>query len=106
MSLFKFMCMAAISDSTVAHFLIHTAISIVHDFSNGSPGMDPVTNFMQSQGLIANAWGKAFAGMRDKPVIRCEHCIKTPEEIGRDVKFMLCSACKSKLDFPVHYCSQ
>jgi hypothetical protein len=98
--------MAIISDNILAYFLAQTIMSVLHDLSNGSAGMDPVTDFMESQGSFATAWGKTLAGVRDKPVIRCEHCAKTPEEIGRDVKFMLCSVCKSKLDFPVHYCSQ
>jgi hypothetical protein len=79
-------------------------LSIVEDMMNGSPGMDPVVNFMKSSPL-ARAWSKAVSGMRDKPIIRCENCTKSPEEIGHNVKFMQCSVCKSKLDFAVHYCS-
>jgi hypothetical protein len=105
-SLLTFICMAAISNGILAHFLIHAAMSVLHDLSKGSAGMDPVTDFMKAQGPFATAWGRTLAGVRDKPVVRCEHCTKSPEEIGRDVKFMQCSVCKSKLDFPVHYCSQ
>jgi hypothetical protein len=79
-------------------------LSIVGDMINGSPGMDPVVNFMKSSPL-ARAWSEAVSEMRDKPIIRCENCAKSPEEIGHNVKFMQCSVCKSKLDFTVHYCS-
>lgn len=88
-----------------ARFVLHTAMSVLHDLSRGSAGMDPVIEFMKAQGPFASAWGKTMSSVRDKPIIRCEHCTKSPEEIGGDVKFMLCSACKSKLDFTVHYCS-
>jgi len=43
--------------------------------------------------------------MRDKPLIRCENCDKSSEEVKGNVKFMVCSRCKGKLDFAVHYCS-
>ena len=36
---------------------------------------------------------------RNKPLIRCKNCTEGPEKIGRDVKFMLCSTCRSELDF-------
>jgi hypothetical protein len=44
--------------------------------------------------------------MRDKPLIRCEQCTKSPEDIGENIKFMVCSICRAKLDFAVYYCSQ
>ena len=81
-------------------------MSVLHDLSYGSAGMDPVTKFMKTKGSFARAWSKTLSGMRDKPIIRCENCTKSPEEIGQNVKFMMCSSCKSKLDFAVHYCSQ
>lgn len=69
--------------------------------------MDPIIEFMNSNGMFASAWSKTLSDARDKPIIRCENCTKCPEEIGgRDVKFMVCSGCKSKLDFVVHYCSR
>ena len=83
-----------------------TYLSVVHDFVYGSAGMDPVTDFVDSDQIFARAWSKTVSSIRDKPLIRCENCTKSPEEIGRNVKFMLCSSCKSKLDFVIHYCSQ
>jgi hypothetical protein len=47
-----------------------------------------------------------LSGKRDKPLIRCESCTKTPEEIGGNPKFMVCSNCKFKLGFVVYYCSR
>jgi hypothetical protein len=81
-------------------------MSVMRDLINGSPGMDPVKRLIESDGCFASGWGKALAGMRDKPIVRCENCTKTPEEILGNGKFMVCSRCKSKLDFTIHYCSQ
>jgi hypothetical protein len=84
---------------------MHTAMSVLRDLSFGSPGMNPVTEMMKSDPLFASGISKTLADVRDKPIIRCENCTKTPEEIGSG-KFMVCSSCKSKLDFIIHYCSQ
>jgi hypothetical protein len=100
---------AEFSDRTLffpARFLTWVVLSIVGDMMHGSPGMDPVTNFMKQPASFAWSWGKTLSSLRDKPIIRCENCTKSPDEIGHSVKFMLCSVCKSKLDFAVHYCSQ
>lgn len=87
-----------------ARFLMHTGLSILHDLSKGSPGMDPVVKIINSDGIFAQAMGETLACMREKPLMRCENCTKTSEEIGGNVKFMVCSACRTKLDFSVHYC--
>jgi hypothetical protein len=68
--------------------------------------MNPVTDLMKSDEIFAKARSKTVSGMRDKPLIRCENCTKSSEDIGKDAKFMQCSTCKSKLDFVVHYCSK
>jgi hypothetical protein len=68
--------------------------------------MDPVKELINSNRLAAFGWGSLTANMRDKLVIRCENCTKTPEEIQGNSKFMVCSGCKSKLAFTIHYCSQ
>lgn len=80
-------------------------MSVFHDMTRGSEGMDPIRDLM-SKGVFVNSWAHALSVMRDKPIIRCENCTKSPEEIGGNAKFMVCSGCKSKLDFIVHYCSQ
>jgi hypothetical protein len=67
--------------------------------------MSPVIDIIQSDGLFAQMMGKTLSSMRDKPLIRCENCAKSSEEAGVHGKFMVCSACKTKLDFSVHYCS-
>jgi hypothetical protein len=92
--------------SFLALFLGRAMLSVYHDMSYGSTGMDPVKEFMQTKGSFAKSWSHMLSGMRDKPISRCENCTKSPEEIGPNVKFMLCSVCKTKLDFIVHYCSQ
>jgi hypothetical protein len=81
-------------------------MSVLHDLSYGSPGMNSVINILESDAGFARAWAESLSSMRDKPVIRCDNCTKSPEEVGGNVKFMLCSSCKSKLNFAVHYCSQ
>jgi len=81
-------------------------MSILHDLSYGSPGMDPVTKILEADSGLAMSWAESVSNMRDKPIVRCENCTKSPEDIGKNVKFMLCSSCKAKLDFAVHYCSQ
>lgn len=85
---------------------MNVLLSIVDDLMNGSAGMDPVKDFIKKRGPFARGMSKALADLREKPIIRCENCTKSPEEIGREVRFMMCSCCKSKLDFAVHYCSQ
>lgn len=81
-------------------------MSILNDFAHGSPGMNPVMDMMQSEPIFATAWSKTVSSTLSKPIMRCENCAKSPEMIGGDPKFMVCSICKSKLSFVVHYCSQ
>jgi len=38
--------------------------------------------------------------------IRCEQCWKSEFQLGKDVKFMWCKACKGALDRRVYYCSK
>jgi hypothetical protein len=90
----------------LATFVIHAAMSVMHDLIYGSPGMDPVKGVLESDDCCVRGIGKALASMRDKPIIRCENCTKTPEEVQGSGKFMVCSSCRSKLDFTIHYCSQ
>jgi predicted amidophosphoribosyltransferase len=68
--------------------------------------MKKATDLMTADTGMASGWAEALSGVRDKPLKRCQNCTKTAEEIGGNPKFMTCSACKSKLDFAVHYCSQ
>jgi Zn finger protein HypA/HybF involved in hydrogenase expression len=82
-------------------------MSVVRDLSASSPSMNKVAGRIKAANVkIVLAWGKTLSSKRKKPQIRCENCTKTPEEIGGNPKFMLCSNCKSKLDFVVYYCSQ
>ena len=67
--------------------------------SGGSPDMDKATD-------LSNAdRAKTSSSQHDNPVIYCEKCAKTPEEIGGNLKFMVCSKCKSQLNIAVYYCS-
>jgi len=81
-------------------------MSVLHDLSFGSVGMDPVINMMKSRGSFASSWAKTLSLVRDKPLIRCEKCTKSTEEIGGAIMIKVCSNCKKKLNFAVHYCSQ
>jgi hypothetical protein len=66
--------------------------------------MDPIISILKSD--VGNAVGHLLRQMPDKPLVCCEKCTKSPKDIGENTKFMLCSICKAKLDFAVHYCSQ
>ena len=88
----------------LALFLLYSIVSVVKDFAHGSASMDPVIDTLKSDD--GSAFGQMIRGMHDKPLSRCEKCTKTPEEIGDHIKFMLCSVCKAKLKFSVHYCSR
>jgi hypothetical protein len=87
-----------------ALFLMHRVMSVLGELSHGSPEMDPIINFMKASGLLAGAMGKSLYGMCKK--IHCQNCTKCLEDIGPSMKFMMCSICKSKLNFAVYYCSQ
>ncbi|KIM75252.1 hypothetical protein PILCRDRAFT_13796 [Piloderma croceum F 1598] len=97
--------LACYRNEFISQFMFYALKSILHDLTCGSARMDPVTHFMEME-VSLQPRIKTLPSMRDKPVIRCENCTKRPEEIGRNVKFMLCSVCTSKLDFMVHYCSR
>ncbi|KAG0702804.1 hypothetical protein DFH29DRAFT_919846 [Suillus ampliporus] len=69
--------------------------------------MKTVLDIMENtKGYFAKSLAYAKTTLRDKPLIRCDNCTKTPEDIGQGVRFMVCSTCKAKLSFEVHYCSQ
>ncbi|KAG1774140.1 hypothetical protein EV702DRAFT_1180918 [Suillus placidus] len=90
-----------------SHFVLSSALSIVGDITNRSEGMKGVLHIMENtEGYVARSLAQAKSTFRDKPLIRCENCTKTPEDIGQGVRFMVCSVCKTKLNFEVHYCSQ
>ncbi|RDB20658.1 hypothetical protein Hypma_012229 [Hypsizygus marmoreus] len=89
----------------IAAFAAHVGLSILKDFALGSPGMNPVVEMIDTEPIFARGIGKALANVRSKPLIRCENCTKSPDMIEGSPKFMMCSVCKSKLDFVVHYCS-
>lgn len=82
-------------------------LSIVGDITNRGKGMKGVLHVMENtEGYVARSLAQVKTSLRDKPLIRCENCTKTPEDIGQGVRFMVCSVCKAKLKFEVHYCSQ
>jgi hypothetical protein len=89
----------------VVLLLFSSVMSLFHDLIHGSTAMNPVKTLMKEQPVFARAWGKALASKREKPLIRCENCTKTPEDIRDVIQCMLCSVCKTKLQFKVHYCS-
>lgn len=88
-------------------FLLASFESILRDIIHRSVGMKDVLNIVDNTGAdFAHSLAQAKTTLRDKPLIRCENCTKTPEDIGEGVRFMVCSTCKTKLKFQVHYCSQ
>ena len=42
----------------------------------------------------------------DQTPARCQNCTVSEPELAPGDQFMVCSRCKSKLDFIVHYCSK
>jgi len=68
--------------------------------------VDKAKNLITNDSRAALALDAALAIKRDKPLIRCQNCTKTREEIGGKPKFMVCGTCKYKLEFVVHYCSR
>ncbi|KAG2137619.1 uncharacterized protein EDB93DRAFT_1167136 [Suillus bovinus] len=91
----------------IGHFALFSTSSILKDITGRGEGMKNVLHLMEnSKGYVARSIAQVKTTLRDKPVIRCENCTKMPEDIGEGVRFMVCSLCKSKLKFEVHYCSQ
>lgn len=91
----------------IGFFLLFSLASILHDITHRSKGMKDVLNIVENTGAyFANSLAQAKSSLRDKPLSRCENCTKTPEDIGQGVRFMVCSTCRLKLKFEVHYCSQ
>ncbi|EIW87301.1 hypothetical protein CONPUDRAFT_149330 [Coniophora puteana RWD-64-598 SS2] len=43
---------------------------------------------------------------KNKDLLICEHCERSPDEIGDDVRFLVCGVCKRKLNFECFYCSK
>ena len=85
-----------------AQFVYHTILSFVLDMVQRTPTMEKVMKVIALEQLKAISDAMTMGPIRDKPLIRCENCTKTQQEKA----FMLCSHCKSKLDFTVHHCSQ
>ncbi|OAX42693.1 hypothetical protein K503DRAFT_733073 [Rhizopogon vinicolor AM-OR11-026] len=91
----------------IAYFVLASTGSIVNDIVKRSEGMKPVLDIMEnSDGLFAQSLAMAKTTLRDKPLVRCENCTKSSEGFEPPVRFMVCSTCKSKLAFEVHYCSR
>ncbi|KAL6304837.1 hypothetical protein BKA93DRAFT_817295 [Sparassis latifolia] len=87
-------------------FVTDAVLSVIDNIVNGSKEMDPVLNLVKRDTVNARGMAKTFTTLRDKPLTHCENCGKSPEDFGRDTRFMVCSTCKSKLHFSIHYCSQ
>ena len=68
--------------------------------SGGRLGMDKATDLSDADRA------KTLSNQHDEPVIHCEFCARTQEEVGRNLKFMVCSKCKTKLNFSVYYCDE
>lgn len=91
----------------IGRFVMSSTLSILSDIINRSEGMKDVLHLLENEkGHVVRCLAEIRTTFRDKPIIRCENCTKTPDDIGQDVRFMVCSACKTKLKFEVHYCSQ
>ncbi|KAG2365055.1 hypothetical protein BDR07DRAFT_1481910 [Suillus spraguei] len=91
----------------VVYFVLSSLMSFSRDVTNPGEGMKKVLDFMEgTKGYVTQAIAEVKTTLRDKPIIRCENCTKTPEDIAQGVRFMVCSVCKTKLKFEVNYCSQ
>ncbi|KAF9223806.1 hypothetical protein BS17DRAFT_767030 [Gyrodon lividus] len=62
------------------------------DQVNGSGGLGPVLSLVvNTDYFFSVTLAQSLSTLRDKPLIRCENCTKSPEEIGPDTRFMVCS---------------
>ena len=91
--------------SSAAVFVSKSLMSILHDVNLGGPGMDRVNKMMDTDASVASTFARTLSSVRDKPLVHCQNCTKTLEEVGEHIKFMVCSSCKLKLDFVLHHCS-
>ncbi|KAH7920347.1 hypothetical protein BV22DRAFT_1133144 [Leucogyrophana mollusca] len=89
----------------ICMFILYVSRSTNHDVVNGAKSVDPIMKLMEDKGF-ANALAEVTQSVRETPIIRCENCEKSADELGSETRFMVCSACKKKLDFSLHYCSQ
>lgn len=72
----------------------------------GSSRSHPAVEMMDIAGPgFASSMTDIIADMSAKPIIRCENCEKSPEEIANSPRFAMCSVCKKNLNHVVHYCS-
>jgi hypothetical protein len=56
---------------------------------------------------MQSAFVKSIYGLHgNQSALTCENCAKTPEKIGVNTKFLVCSVCKTKVGSAVYYCSQ
>ena len=81
-------------------------LSVRQSVSDGTERPNKQRGIVKVNGDLVLTWAKTVSIKRDKPLIRCEGCTKTPEDIGGNARFLICSNCRSKLDFVVYYCSK
>ncbi|KAH7920637.1 hypothetical protein BV22DRAFT_1020841 [Leucogyrophana mollusca] len=92
----------------ICHFILQAIKAISRDIVDESEGTKPIVDAMEScrgSGL-ADGWPHIIENLRDKPIIRCENCEKSAEELGTGVRFMVCAICKTKMNLNIHYCSK
>lgn len=85
-----------------ATYLFKVTMSVFKELRHGSAGMNPIITMLKNDSLTAASLAKTLSDVHEEPIVCCQNCEKQ-EEVGK--KFMLCSTCKSKLNFPIHYCS-
>jgi hypothetical protein len=88
------------SDHLVAGFVLHSLVSIVRELNFTSP----IANLLKSEGFFSSsAW--SYTSAIATP-IRCTYCTGSSEELGKKLKFMICTRCKAKANKNVCYCSR
>ncbi|KIJ60380.1 hypothetical protein HYDPIDRAFT_32345 [Hydnomerulius pinastri MD-312] len=98
---------ALMRNEFITWFIISTLYLLTRDTVAGGGQVPAVLDFiLNTDQSFSASMARVKTTLRDKPLTRCENCTKTPEEIGPNARFMVCSTCKSKLDFTVRYCSQ
>ncbi|KAG2364580.1 hypothetical protein BDR07DRAFT_1279395 [Suillus spraguei] len=91
----------------ICFFVSSSLMSIIYDIIHRSNGMKDVLNIVENtEAFFAHSLALANTTLRNKPLLRCENCTKTLEEIGQGARFKVCGGCKTKLKFSVHYCSR
>ncbi|KAH7920540.1 hypothetical protein BV22DRAFT_1039735 [Leucogyrophana mollusca] len=90
----------------ICYFIRGVCLSFLKEVAQEGGEVSSVVKAVCEDTLVAESAALAIKSRPEKPLIRCEGCEKSAEELEPDTRFMVCSTCKAKLNFSLHYCSQ